>query len=114
MIIIVLQCGVSIICIIIIITITTAAAIAIGIRLVDDDGGGSGGRMSSGSRSIVSIIMPIVVIVLGMPRRSPRVIFRDDGRVGRLVRCRHLRTVMLSHWNGYGRRQFRGEIQEAH
>lgn len=112
MIIIVLQCGVSIICIII---ITTTATITIGIRLVDDDIGGSGGgRMSSGSRSIVSIIMPIVVIVLGMPRRSPRVIFRDDGREGRLVRCRHLRTVMLSHWNGYGRRQFRGEIQEAH
>lgn len=86
-------------------------------------------RLLPSSRGSIITIMPIVVVVVGsrrrMPRRSntARVIFRDYRRVRRLVLRRGLmlllllgswRTVVLSDWNGYGRRQFRSEIQEAH
>lgn len=108
----------------IVIVLQSGVSIMIGIRLRD------AGRCCTARRTRCSIIviMPIVVAaaavaVRRMPRRSSssrrRVIFRDDRRIRRLLlggclRWWWRRTVMLGDWNGYGRRQIRSEIQEAH
>lgn len=107
----------------IVIVLQSGVSIMIGIRLRD------AGRCCTArrTRSSIIVIMPIVVAaaavaVRRMPRRSSssrrRVIFRDDRRIRRLLLGGCLRwwrrTVMLGDWNGYGRRQIRSEIQEAH